>query len=124
MTRPPLRSLATRAALAIQHRLDLLGVDHGHDQRIGGRGGLAGVAAIVPPAAAKASRAGALGSTPITLWPCLSRFFAMPRPIEPRPTKATTGVFLSAMDHALMPYFAAQPRPAPVVVLGLYSRPT
>src|SRR5712675_1738291 len=38
----------------------------------------AGVAAIEPPAAAKASRAGALGSTPVTLWPCFKRFFAMP----------------------------------------------
>ena len=84
----------------------------------------AGVLARLPPAAAKASRAAALGSTPITLCPCFSRFFAMPRPIEPRPTKATTGVFLSAMGQALMPYLAAQPSPAPVVVLGLYSRPT
>src|ERR1700687_4413435 len=84
----------------------------------------AGVTAIEPPAAAKASRAGALGSTPVTLWPCFKRFFAMPRPIEPRPMKAMRGVFLSAMDQALMPYFAAQPSPAPVVVLGLYSRRT
>ena len=83
-----------------------------------------GVAATVPPAAAKASRAGALGSTPVTLWPCFKRLFAMPRPIEPRPMKAMRGVFLSAMDQALMPYLAAQPRPALVVVLGLYSRPT
>src|SRR5438477_2482054 len=61
----------------------------------------AGESASVPPAALKASRAAALGSTPTTLWPCLSRFFAMPSPIEPRPTKATLGVFWSVMRSGL-----------------------
>src|SRR5215475_338049 len=61
----------------------------------------AGESASVPPAALKASRAVALGSTPTTLWPCFNRFFAMPSPIEPRPTKATLGVFWSVMRSGL-----------------------
>ncbi len=124
MTRPPLRSFATAPPSPNSTVSTCCALTTATTSASADAAACAGVAASVPPAAAKASRAGALGSTPVTLWPPFNRFFAMPRPIEPRPTKATRGVLLSAMDQALMPYFAAQPSPAPVVVLGLYSRPT
>ena len=97
MTRPPLRSLATPPPSPYSTVSTCWALTTATTSASAAAAASPGVAAIVPPAAAKASRAGALGSTPITLWPCLSRFLAMPSPIEPRPTKATTGVFLSAM---------------------------
>src|SRR4029453_3244812 len=97
MTRPPLRSLATPPPSPYNTVSTCWALTTATTSASAPAAASPGLAATVPPAAVKASRAGALGSTPITLWPCLSKFFAMPSPIEPRPTKATMGVFLSAM---------------------------
>ena len=125
MTRPPLRSLATRAALAEQHRLDLLGVDHGHDQRIGRGGGFAGRGR---DRAARRGEGLARRRAGIDADHLVAVLEQVLRHAEAHRAQADEGddgsVLVRHGSYALMPYFAAQPRPAPVVVLGLYSRPT
>ena len=120
-----LAQLGHAAALAVQHRLDLLGVDHGHDQRIGRGGGLAGRRR---DRAARRGESLARRRAGIDADHLVAVLEQVLRHAEPHRAQADEGddgsVLVRHGSYALMPYFAAQPRPAPVVVLGLYSRPT